>query len=60
MANYNYFCNNHGEIILNLKFGTAKEFEECPLCKSKMERIYSSIPDVWKCTGNYNASRGDR
>lgn len=53
IANYNYFCNQHGEIILNLPFGQANDKEKCPLCQSDMERIYSPIGNVWKCDGAY-------
>lgn len=53
MANYNYFCSEHGEIILNLPFGTAKEKEICPLCNQEIERIYSNTNSIWKCGGAY-------
>jgi hypothetical protein len=54
--NYNFFCEKHGEIILNLKMSEVKETMPCPLCKSEMERIYSPIADVWKCSGAFGKS----
>jgi predicted nucleic acid-binding Zn ribbon protein len=57
MGNYNYFCKNHGEIVLNLKMSEIQEEMPCPLCKSKMERIYSPISDFWKCSGSYRQTR---
>lgn len=59
MANYNFLCKEHGEIILNLKMSEVKETEPCPLCKKNMERIYSPISDIWKCNGSYNQTRGN-
>lgn len=57
MSNYNFLCDKHGEIILNLKMAEVKEIMLCPLCQSKMQRIYSPIKDLWKTSGNYNATR---
>lgn len=57
MSNYNYFCSKHGEIILNLPFGQAKDKEKCPLCGQEVERIYSATASVWKCGGDYNSTR---
>ena len=57
MSNYNYFCSKHGEIILNLPFGTAKDKEKCPLCSQEVERIYSATNAIWKTSGNYNSTR---
>lgn len=59
MANYNFFCDNHGEIILNVKMSDIKEHMECPLCNKIMQRVYSPISDVWKVSGSYNQTRGN-
>ena len=34
-----------------------KEKMPCPLCEQNMERIYSATNSIWKCLGNYNATR---
>lgn len=56
MANYFYYCEKHGEMILNLKMSEVKEEMECPLCKEKVKRIYSPNPSIWKCSGSFGKS----
>jgi predicted nucleic acid-binding Zn ribbon protein len=56
MSNYNYFCETHGEIILNLPFGQAHDKERCPLCDKEIERIYSNVATIWKCSGAFGKS----
>jgi putative FmdB family regulatory protein len=56
VSNYNYFCSKHGEIILNLPFGQAKDKEKCPLCNQEVERIYSNTNAIWKCSGAFGKS----
>lgn len=34
-----------------------KDKMPCPLCEQNMERIYSATNSIWKCSGNYNATR---
>ena len=51
--NYNFFCEKHGEIILNVSMKEIKDKMPCPLCQSEMERIYSPIGNIWKCSGAY-------
>jgi putative FmdB family regulatory protein len=57
VSNYKYFCSKHGEIILNLPFGKAKDKEKCPLCGQEVERIYSATNSVWKCSGAFGKSK---
>jgi putative FmdB family regulatory protein len=57
MAHYNYICKKCNEIKLDLKLGTAKEIETCPICGQEIKRDYSPIGNIWKCSGNYNSTR---
>ena len=57
IAQYNFFCSQHGEIIINVPMKEVKEKMPCPLCDKNMERIYSPTTSIWKTSGNYNATR---
>lgn len=59
MSNYNYICDNCGDIILNSQLGTAKEIEICPKCGQEITRSYSATTSIWKCDGAYNQTRGN-
>lgn len=56
MSYYNYHCDNCGVITLDLKFGTAKEVEICPICSCKVKRIYSPTASLWMCDGAFGKS----
>lgn len=56
MSNYNYICENCGEITLDLKLGTATEKETCPNCGKEIIRSYSPTTSIWKCGGAYGKS----
>jgi putative FmdB family regulatory protein len=57
VSKYNYICNKCGEIILERKFGTAKDTEICPECGQEVKRCYSPVLDLWKTSGSYNQTR---
>lgn len=53
IAQYNFFCSQHGEIIINVPMKEVKETMPCPLCNQDMKRIYSATNSIWKCSGSY-------
>ncbi|MFC2034356.1 FmdB family zinc ribbon protein [Chloroflexota bacterium] len=53
MPIYEYICEECS-VQLELKHGFEDKPEtNCPSCKGKMRRIYSSIPVIFKGTGFY-------
>jgi putative FmdB family regulatory protein len=53
MAYYNYNCEHHGIIVLELRMAEAKDHMSCPVCKEEMKRVYSPISDIWVTSGAY-------
>ena len=56
LSYYSYQCPKCNVIIIEKPFGTAKENEICPYCKSEAKRIFSATPSIWKTDGAFGKS----
>ena len=53
MPFYNYECPKCGILELQRKM-TMPEIRMCPMCNSKIQRVYSEVNDIWKCDGAFS------
>jgi putative FmdB family regulatory protein len=56
---YKFNCEQCGEKELDLKVSECN-LDVCPDCGSKMTRIFGTPTAIWKCSGDYNGTRGGR
>lgn len=58
MPTYEFYCRDHGIFEVVRKMADAGEPADCPVCHTRSQRLFASVPDVWHCEGSHKGDYG--